>query len=560
MGLSLRPDHLRRYGQIAKLLIKHGRSDLVKQASLERALVGEAVADPLEPADSEELAADLEAMGPTFIKLGQLLSSRPDMLPPSYITALARLQDDVAPFAFEDVERIVASELGARISRLYLDLERVPLAAASLGQVHRATLRDGRPVVVKVQRPGIRDRVAEDLDVLAELADFVESNTELGQRFALIDTLEEFRRTLVRELDYQQEAMHLATLRENLSEFANIVVPAPIDDLTTSRVLTMDFIEGRKITSLGPIALTELDGSALADELFHAYLKQILVDGFFHADPHPGNVFLTRDGRIALLDLGMVGRLTQRMRDELLRMVLAISEGRGDEVADVAVRTGEARPAFDEVSYRRDVATLVAEYQGRTADQIQVGKVVLEVSRIAGDNGIRPSPELSVLGKALLNLDQVGRILDPGFDPNAAIRSRAADIMQRRLLSRASPSAMLGSILEMNELAQTLPGKLNSVLDTFADNRLEIRVKLDEEIWMMASIQKVANRITLGLVLAALIIGAAMLMRVETEYTIFGYPALAMIFFLVAAVSGMVLVVNIMRHDPKAELKRKAGR
>jgi len=560
MALSLRPDHLRRYGQIAKLLIKHGRSDLVKQASLERALVGEAVSDPLEPADSEELAADLEAMGPTFIKLGQLLSSRPDMLPPSYITALSRLQDDVAPYDYDDVERIVASELGARISRLYLDFERVPLAAASLGQVHRATLRDGRPVVVKVQRPGIRDRVAEDLDVLAELADFVESNTELGQRFALIDTLEEFRRTLVRELDYRQEAMHLSTLRENLREFAHIVVPAPIDDLTTSRVLTMDFIEGRKITALGPLALTELDGSALADELFHAYLKQILVDGFFHADPHPGNVFLARDGRIALLDLGMVGRLTQRMRDELLRMVLAISEGRGDEVADVAVRTGDARPAFDEVSYRRDVATLVAEYQGRTADQIQVGKVVLEVSRIAGDNGIRPSPELSVLGKALLNLDQVGRILDPEFDPNAAIRRHAAGIMQRRLLSRASPSAMLGSILEMNELAQTLPGKLNSVLDTFADNRLEIRVKLDEEIWMMASIQKVANRITLGLVLAALIIGAAMLMRVETEYTIFGYPALAMIFFLVAAVSGMVLVVNIMRHDPKAELKRKAGR
>jgi ubiquinone biosynthesis protein len=560
MGLSLRPDHLRRYGQIAQLLIKYGRSDLVKQASLEKALDGEALKDPGTPADSEELAADLEAMGPTFVKLGQLLSSRPDILPPSYIAALSRLQDDVAPFAYDEVERIVAHELGARISRLYLDFDREPLAAASLGQVHRATLRDGRPVVVKVQRPGIRDQVAEDLEVLAELADFVESNTELGQRFALIDTLEEFRRTLIRELDYRQEAMHLATLRENLREFEHIVVPAPIDDLTTSRVLTMDFITGRKITSLSPIALTELDGRTLADELFHAYLKQILVDGFFHADPHPGNVFLTADGRIALLDLGMVGRLTQSMRDELLKMVLAISEGRGDEVAAVAVRTGDPRPAFDEVSYRRDIATLVAEYQGRTADQIQVGKVVLEVSRIAGDNGIRPSPELSVLGKALLNLDQVGRTLDPDFDPNAAIRSRAADIMQRRLLSRASPSAMLGSILEMNELAQTLPGKLNNVLDTFADNRLEIRVKLDEEIWMMASIQKVANRITLGLVLAALIIGAAMLMRVETEYTIFGYPALAMIFFLVAAVSGMVLVVNIMRHDPKAELKQKTGR
>lgn len=566
MGLSLRPEHLKRYGEIARLLVRYGRSDLVAQARREGVLGdleftdGGAEEEAADPAESEALAADLEDLGPTFIKLGQLLSSRPDLIPPAYIAALERLQDRVAPISFAEVEPIVVAELGDRLSRLFLDFDAQPLASASLGQVHRATLRDGRPVVVKVQRPGIREQVVDDLEVLAELAEFAENHTELGGRFALAATLDEFRKALRRELDYRQEAAHLLTLRENLREFERIVVPAPIEDYSTSRVLTMDFVPGRKITALGGVALTELDGRGLADELFRAYLKQILVDGFFHADPHPGNVFVTPEGRIALLDLGMIGRLTPAMQDELLKMVLAISEGRGDDVAEITIRTGEPLADFDEHAYRRDVAELVSQYQGATAEQIEVGKVVLEVTRTAGENGFRPTPELSMLGKALLNLDQVGRRLDPGFDPNAAIRRNAADFLQRRLLQKASPTSMFTAMLEMNELVQGLPGRLNTVLDTLAQNRLEMRVKLGEEPWMMASLQKIANRITLGLVLAALIIGAAMLMRVESEYTIFGYPALAMVFFLVAALSGLALVVSIVRHDIPGDTNQRPHR
>jgi ubiquinone biosynthesis protein len=559
MSLSLKPDHLKRYGALARLLVKYGRSDLVKHAQLQEMLADDDAAQ-IEPGKSEEFAADLEALGPTYIKLGQLLSSRPDLIPPAYITALSRLQDEVEPFPFVEVERIVVAELGARISHLFLDFDPEPMAAASLGQVHRATLRGGRPVVVKVQRPRIREQVAEDLEVLAELASFAEEHTEFGRRYALVDTLEEFRRSLFRELDYRQEAQNLVRLKENLREFERIVVPAPVDDYTTSRVLTMEHIHGRKITSLGPLARAELDSKVLAEDLFRAYLKQILVDGFFHADPHPGNVFISEDGRLALLDLGMVGRVTPKMQDELLRLVLAVSEGRGDEVADVAIRTGDPRPHFDEPRYRREIAELVAQQQGAIAREIQVGKIVLEVSRIAGENGIRPSPELALLGKALLNLDQVGRTLDPEFDPNAAIRRHSAGIMHRRLLAKASPANVLSSMLEMNELVQGLPGKVNRVLDTFADNRLEINVKLDEELWMMASMQKIANRITLGLVLAALIVGAAMLMQVETEHTILGYPAVAMVFFLIAAVSGLILAVSILRHDPKGDLKHRMQR
>jgi ubiquinone biosynthesis protein len=272
MTLSLKPEHLKRYRDLAQFLIRYGRSDLVRHAQLDSALTDEDLI-PAEAAESEALAADLERMGPTFIKLGQLLSSRPDILPPHYTEALSRLQDRVAPFPFAEVERIITDELGSRIGRLFLDIDPVPVAAASLGQVHRATLRSGRAVVVEVQRPGIRAQVADDLEVLSELAQLAEEHTEFGRKYGPVQTLDELRRSLIRELDYLQEAMHLATLRSNLREFERIVVPEPIDDYTTSRVLTMEYVPGRKITALSPLARAEIDGTELADQLFQAYLK-----------------------------------------------------------------------------------------------------------------------------------------------------------------------------------------------------------------------------------------------------------------------------------------------
>ena len=294
MGISLKPEHLKRYKDIAWLFMKYGRSDLVKQAGLEAALTREDEDGPaaeLVTPKAEELAADFEKMGPTFIKLAQLLSTRADLLPFPYLEALARLQDDVEPFSFAEVEEIVTSELGVRISKAFLDFDAAPIAAASLGQVHRASLRDGREVVVKVQRPGIREQIVKDLEVLSDIAGFLDGHTEIGKRYEFQRLLAEFQKSLMRELDYRQEARHLEIFDNNLKDFDSIVVPLPIEDYTTSRVLTMEYIRGKKITSLNPLVWVDVDGIRLAEDLFRAYLKQILLDGFFHADPHPGNVF-----------------------------------------------------------------------------------------------------------------------------------------------------------------------------------------------------------------------------------------------------------------------------
>jgi ubiquinone biosynthesis protein len=553
MGISLKPEHLKRYKDIAWLLMKYGRSDLVKHAGLEEILKDEDTQTDDVPPEAESLADDLERMGPTFIKLGQLLSTRADLLPLPYMQALTRLQDKVEPFSYEEVEQIITSELGVRISKAFSSFDPDPMAAASLGQVHRATMRDGRPVAVKVQRPGIREQIVEDLETMSEVAEFLDQHTEMGRHYEFQKMLDEFRKSLLAELDYRQEAQNLVTLSDNLIDFDAIVIPLPVEDYTTSRVLTMDYIHGRKITSLSPLTRMDIDGDDLARQLFRAYLQQILVDGFFHADPHPGNVFLTDSGQIALLDLGMVARITSGMQERLLQLLLAISEGRAEQAATVAIQIGAARESFDEKEFRRRVGDLVTVHQNASIEQIEVGTIVLEVTKVSGECGIRLPVELTMLGKTLLNLDQVGRTLDPAFDPNAAIRQYASEIFRQRLTKSMSPGNLFSSVLEMKEFAEKLPGRVNKILDSIANNQIEVKVDAIDERLLMEGLQKIANRITLGLVLAALIIGAAMLMNVPTAFRILGYPGLAIIFFIIAATGGILLVLNILFYDEKAK-------
>ena len=550
MGISLQPQHLKRYQQIAWIFIKYGRSDLVKTTGLGEALAPEQRSAPQEKAKADELASDLEELGPTFVKIGQLLSTRVELLPRPYLEALARLQDEVEPFSFAEVEKIVNAELGGvRLSKAFSHFEDQPLAAASLGQVHFATLRDGRPVAVKVQRPGIREQMAEDFEALENIAEFLDQHTELGKRYEFCQLLNQFRRTLLEELDYRQEASNLGTLRQQLRDFPRLIVPAPIADYCTSRVLTMDFVPGKKITELSPLARMEFDGAALAEEMFRAYLEQILVHGFFHADPHPGNVFITPDHRIALLDLGMVGRIMPRLQEHLLQLLLAIAEGHGEEAANIAIKIGEPKSEFESKEFTRRIGEIVAKQKSATVEQMEVGRLVLEVTQTCAESGIRVPPELSMLGKTLLNLDQVGRSLAPDFDPNASIRRNAAEITQQRLVRGLSPGNLFSGILELKDLVARLPARLNRIIEAIANNEVKIKVDAIDERTLIEGFQKVANRIAMGLILAALIVGAAMLMRVRTSFQIWGYPGVAIILFLAAASGGIALVVSILFYD-----------
>jgi ubiquinone biosynthesis protein len=556
MSLSLRPQHAGRYRDIARLLVKYGRSDLVKEAGLDD------VADYSEAGDvppkAEELTDDLERMGPTYIKLAQLMSTRPDLIPPPYARALSRLQDNVEPFGFEEVERIVTEELGVRLSRAFSTFEATPLASASLGQVHRATLRDGREVVVKVQRPGIRERIAEDMDALAELAEFADKHLEAGRRYGFGELLEQFRRSLNGELDYRREAANLTRLGKIVAQYDALVVPEPVDDFTTATVLTMDYIRGGKVTDLGPLARMELDGGRLAEQLFQAYLDQILVEGFFHADPHPGNVLLTDDNRLALVDLGMVAQVPALMRKQLVKLLLAISDADGKAAADAAIALGRPLQDFDSAAFCSRASQMVEQTAGMDLEELDAGSMVMELMRISGDHDLRLPPELSMLGKALLNLDQVARELDPEFEPSEAISRHANSIMESQM--RTSSGSAFSALLEARDFVEQLPGRVNKVMDAMAEGTFHLEVHAFDEAELMRGFQKLANRLTMGLVVAALIVGAAMLMQVETTSKLWGYPTLAIVCFLSAAAFALLLLMSILRADRKVNQQTRNKR
>jgi predicted unusual protein kinase regulating ubiquinone biosynthesis (AarF/ABC1/UbiB family) len=545
--VKILPDKLSRYAAVAALLVKYGRTTVSPTTPV---ALGTTVTGPAEDADApEQLARDLEALGPTFVKLGQVLSSRPDLLPRPYLDALERLQDNVKPFPFPDVQAIIEEDLGVRLSKAFATFEEKPLAAASLGQVHRATLREGTQVAVKVQRPDVAVQVGKDLEALEEVARFLEKHTETGKHYDVVGMVAEFREAIIAELDYVKEATNLRLIGKHLSEFNMIVVPQPIEGYVSTRVLTMEYVCGTKVTAISPVVRLELDGALLGETLIRAYLKQIVIDGVFHADPHPGNVFVTGEGRLALLDLGMIGRITPAMQEKLLKLLLAISEGRGEDAAEVSVVLGEKLPDFDEPAFKRAIATLVGRFGHETLADIQIGRVFIELNNVSREQHMRPPAELTMLGKTLLHLDEVARALKPDLDVNESIRRNSVDLMRRRVRKAVTSGSVFGAVLEAKEFAEKLPGRVNRVLDSLAASELKMKVELIDEGAIIGGLQKVANRITLGLILASLIVGAAMMMRIETTFRIMGYPGLAMLLFILAATGAGYLAVQILLHD-----------
>ena len=557
MVLPIKTTHLKRYRDIALLLVRYGFYDIARKTGLDKMLEKNQREASRVTLEGEELARDLETLGPTFVKLGQFLSTRPDILPREYVDALGRLQSEVKGFPFEQAQETIKAELGIEVSAAFKEFDPEPIAAASIGQVHRALTQDGRTVVVKVQRPNIRETVMTDLEVIGAIAGFVQKNTEIGELYGVDDMFQEFNSSMLRELDYLQEMRNLITLRKNLQEFNNIVVPIPIETLTTQRILTMGFIEGTKITLLSDSVKPDIDRTLLLEDTFRAYLKQILVDGFFHADPHPGNLVLTKDGRIGILDLGMVARITPGMREKLIRFLVAMSNGEPEDAAHIAASIGEKMDNFDASKYYRRTVELIFRYGNTTLGQIQMGKLILEFTSVARECGIRVPKDLAMLGKTILQLDQVAAALDPNFDPNASLRKYAGQIMLQYLTGRVTVGNVISGIWEFKDSISNLPRSLSSVLEQMAINRFQVKVELLDENRFVGGMQKIANRITLGLLLASLIIGAGLMARIPTTFQILGYPAIAIIFFLIASAGAVILILHILLYDEKPRKPKK---
>lgn len=544
---------LARYAALARLLVRHRRSDLLTGMGLD-GFPRDDDAPEGDEALAERFAADLEELGPTFIKLGQLLSTRFDLLPPAYTTALSRLQDDAEPVAFDSIRELVETELGGEIHDLFGSFDPEPLAAASLGQVHRATLRNGREVVVKVQRPDIREQAREDMETLARLAGLADRHTDAGRRFGFEQLLAQFRRSLSGELDYRREARNLRRFRELTAEYDLLVVPAPVEELSTSRVLTMDRVDGRKVTDVGPLGLLDLDTRPMVEQLFGCYLDAMLRHGFLHADPHPGNMLITDDGRLALLDLGMVTTVAPRLRDQVTKLLIALGDGDGDEAAAVLAGLGHPLQDFDAAAFRADVGHLVSEATS-AGSEVLAGAVLVQLSQISGRHGLRPPAEMSMVGKALLNLDQTTLHLDPTFDPAAAVRDSLVSLLRSGL--NVSAAGVISAALEAKEFTANLPRRGNRILEALSEGELSIRVHAVDEERLHTVLHRVANRLTFGIVIAATVLGAALMMRVPSEHLVLGYPAVAMGFFVFAVLGGGGLILWVLLTDRRVARERR---
>ena len=544
------------YRDLLVLFTKYGRKDFRLKLDADEIVVHDAENTAIEPdvqARANAFAKALKDMGPTYTKFGQVLSTRPDIVPPEYITALESLQDQTEPFSFAEVERIVQEDLGGRMSKIFETFESTPMAAASLGQVHRAALRDGREVAVKVQRPNVREQIKKDLEVFTEIAETLEQHTDLGRKMNLVGAIEQAKITLMNELNYLQEARNTEVMRANLAQFPQLYVPTVIDDLTTARVLTTEMVHGRKVSKLTPLGMIEHDYAELAGVITRAYLKQICVDGFWHSDPHPGNVFVRNldDGasQVVLLDFGMCSRISQEFQDEIVKLLLAISSNRGAETAEVCVRLSEMQEAFDAVRFTREISTIVANFHDVDVQRINIGQLIFNVIGIANNNELKVPAELAMLAKTLLHLDGITRKLDPHYDPQAVIRDYAEQLISQKLQQKFHPRNFYPALLDLNQLAIELPRRTREILDLTAASKLTFGVKLTQAEEFLAGIHKVANRLTVGVVIAALLLSSSLMIRY--------YPMLAMIGYVLAAGAGLYLIVSTLVRDRKDEERAK---
>ena len=453
------------------------------------------------------LASALEELGPCFIKLGQLLSTRPDLLPPNYIEALSRLQNTVTPVPGDKITAIIENELGAPISELFASFDCTPLAAASMAQVHRAFLLDGSEVAVKVQRPGARQRIEIDIEILHEVARFANRFTPYGKRYGFLQIVRELERSLSQELDFRQEAESTRLISKQISEFKLLTTPTVYSEYTTRRVLTLSFVHGRQLAGVSREELDSLDARSIAKELLSAYLKQMVIEGVFHCDPHPGNIFLADDGRLALMDFGMIGRFDADQKDKIILLLLAFSERLGERVADTYLEMIEIPKDVDRRAFTQDVSALVSRYHDMSGGRMAIGTALLDLTKLAQSHSTPVPTSMTLLGKAMLNLDGTIRVLSPELDPVQLIRDYMLRVMEKRVLGQISPGRVFAWVIDMKRLFENTPRRTDMIFDKLANDQLTLRLEVDHLDEAVKTLNKAANRLSLSIIVASMILG-----------------------------------------------------
>jgi ubiquinone biosynthesis protein len=509
---------------------------VARESRLVRVLreIGVAGEQPATPEAAAEFRRALEGLGTTYVKLGQLLSSRPDLLPDVYIDELTRLVDEVPPVPFAELEPVIRRAVG---EEAFVRIDPEPLAAASIAQIHPALLADGREVVVKVRRPRVLEQAKVDLDLLRSTAAFLERRSERAGLLQLSALAEEVDQHLRSELDFTEEANNTELVGRLLLDHPDLLVPRVIQPFVTEEVLVLEHIEGKRVAA--DHGLDDERGAELAREFFRAYVRQVAAEGVYHADPHRGNVLLTEEGRLALLDFGLLGRLDDDTRVTIAQLLLALAQNRGDDVAALILSLSQTTLASDEPAFVAELRRKLPRYHWRPLSGIRAGEALADLQRMSVRHGIRLPTSFALVGKTLAQADSIARTLDPSLDPIELLRADALELMLREGERRLAPTELASyAFTQLAPLAR-LPRRLGQVADRLEEGTLRIGVtpaNLEELEGIMRS---AANRIGAAVIVAGLLLASAWMARVN--------DVLAVVGFLVAAALGLYMLWKILR-------------
>jgi len=547
--------HLKRYRQILQVLFKYGFGELIDKLKLEQYIeIGlEKLSRKSRPrletmTGAERFKLALEELGPTFIKMGQILSTRPDLVPMEYVRELSQLQDEVPPFAYREVKEVMRAETGKSPEELFARFDESPRAAASIGQVHQASLKDGTDVVVKVQRPGIKEIIATDLEIMLHLASLMEKYIKEMEVLRPARIVEEFARTLEEEIDYNTEASHIERFARQFEGEETIRVPRVYRELSTERILTMEDIHGIKADNIDLLREKDYDLKEIASRGADLIMKQIFVFGYFHADPHPGNIFILPGNIICYVDFGMMGRISRPEREIFTDLLMAVIGRNEKKATEALLQLTDYDREPDRARLEGRMGELIDQYSYLSLKELNLGKLLEQFLELITKNNLVIKPRLFLMMKALGTVEGLGVELDPEFD----IIKRAEPFVRRIQLERFNPkriaSDLIGSSIELAHLMKEIPGQLRALLKQTREGKLQIEFKHRGLDRMFSTHERISNRVAFAIVLSSLIIGSSLIVlsRIPPKWN--DIPLIGLAGFLVAGIMGFWLLITILRH------------
>ncbi|MDD2310563.1 MAG: AarF/UbiB family protein [Desulfuromonadaceae bacterium] len=544
---------IRRYLNVVRVLSKYGFDQALEMLGLadmvvrSRRLFGRPLPDIARLTAAERMRLALEELGPTFVKLGQILSTRPDVIPHSFVREFEKLQDNVPGFSFEEVLTQITNELGAPVERFFAEIDPIPLAAASIAQVHRARLVSGEDVAIKVRRPGIVAVVESDISALMALAGMAERHISGSELYDPVGIVREFARTIRREMDFTREGHTIEKFRDNFIKTDWMYFPRVYWEQSSRAILTMEYISGVKVSDQDNLSRQGLDGELIARRGAESFLEMVLNHGFFHGDVHPGNVLILPDNVICLLDYGIVGRLDDELKTFLTDILAAIVKRDMDEVVSLLLFAGDISDGLDTRALKRDLSNFIDGYYEIPLKDIEVGRMLMEFIEIISLYNIRISPDLMMLTKSLVLIEGMGRALDPAFDMVEQLRPFIVKAVRRKF-SPLRVSRDINHILSSYlNLARNIPRDLKEIINRINRNKFKIDLEHRGLDKFTADFDRSINRLSISMILAAMIIGSSIIMHTDKGPKIMEFPVLAFFGYTVAGFIGLWLVYAILR-------------